>query len=114
MLFSFAKSIKPFVQGDPKAQLQGRADGASRGNPGHAGAGWTIYSMPTGAVLSDHHKYIGNTTNNVAEYKAMCSLLLELRVLRDIFGSMETLTEDLALDDLLSSAFEEEALPMDI
>ena len=79
MLFSFAKSIKPFVQGDPKAQLQGRADGASRGNPGHAGAGWTIYSMPTGAVLSDHHKYIGNTTNNVAEYKAMCSLLLELR-----------------------------------
>lgn len=45
-------------------------DGASRGNPGHAGIGVVIASED-GAVLREIGEYIGKTTNNVAEYKAL-------------------------------------------
>jgi ribonuclease HI len=42
-------------------------DGASRGNPGPAGAGWVIEDPHGRAVHSDGH-FLGETTNNVAEY----------------------------------------------
>lgn len=45
-------------------------DGASRGNPGPAGIG-AILKSPGGEVLFTGSEYIGNTTNNVAEYKAV-------------------------------------------
>ena len=44
-------------------------DGASRGNPGHAGIGIRIEA--DGEVLTEHCEYIGCTTNNVAEYRAL-------------------------------------------
>ena len=44
-------------------------DGASRGNPGHAGIGIRIEEG--GEVLKEYCEYIGCTTNNVAEYRAL-------------------------------------------
>lgn len=43
-------------------------DGGSRGNPGHAGIGVLIEL--DGVVIHQRAEYIGQTTNNVAEYKA--------------------------------------------
>jgi len=45
-------------------------DGASKGNPGDAGIGIVI-SEPDGTVIREIGEYIGKTTNNVAEYKAL-------------------------------------------
>ena len=45
-------------------------DGAARGNPGPAGIG-AILKSETGEVLYTGSEYLGHTTNNVAEYKAV-------------------------------------------
>lgn len=45
-------------------------DGGSRGNPGPAGTG-VIIKDESGAIIFTQGKYIGETTNNVAEYKAL-------------------------------------------
>lgn len=44
-------------------------DGASKGNPGHAGIGIRVEAG--GEILKEHCEYIGCTTNNVAEYRAL-------------------------------------------
>jgi len=49
-------------------------DGGARGNPGPAGIGAVIYSQD-GKVLKRIAKYIGETTNNQAEYKAVVAAL---------------------------------------
>jgi ribonuclease HI len=49
-------------------------DGASRGNPGLASYGFTI-SNEDGGLVYEEGKYIGVTTNNVAEYQAVLSAL---------------------------------------
>jgi ribonuclease HI len=46
------------------------SDGAARGNPGPAGSG-AILKSPDGQVLSAESRYLGHTTNNVAEYRAL-------------------------------------------
>jgi len=43
-------------------------DGASRGNPGPAGAGAVVFA-PDGTRLAEAGKYLGVQTNNVAEYQ---------------------------------------------
>lgn len=45
-------------------------DGASRGNPGKAGIGVAIFDKSY-HLLEEICKFIGETTNNVAEYQAM-------------------------------------------
>ncbi len=45
-------------------------DGASRGNPGPAGAGAQI-TDPDGVVLAEVTEGLGEATNNVAEYTAV-------------------------------------------
>ena len=45
-------------------------DGAARGNPGPAGIGAVLKSA-SGEVLYSGCEYLGHTTNNVAEYKAV-------------------------------------------
>ena len=45
-------------------------DGASRGNPGPAGAGLALYN-PQGELQAQKGWYLGETTNNVAEYQAL-------------------------------------------
>jgi len=50
-------------------------DGASRSNPGPASYGGVIYDE-NGVEQYTYKKYIGTTTNNVAEYKALLNGLL--------------------------------------
>ena len=46
-------------------------DGGARGNPGPAAVGVVIYTEPAeGLEPKKYREYIGQTTNNVAEYKA--------------------------------------------
>lgn len=45
------------------------ADGGSRGNPGPSGAGAVI--SVEGKTVASLSKFIGNTTNNVAEYSGL-------------------------------------------
>lgn len=45
-------------------------DGASRGNPGEAGAG-ALIKDPSAKVVKRLKKFLGRTTNNVAEYSAL-------------------------------------------
>ena len=45
-------------------------DGAARGNPGPAGAGVFICE-PSGRTLLERARYLGEATNNVAEYQAL-------------------------------------------
>jgi secondary thiamine-phosphate synthase enzyme len=49
-------------------------DGASRGNPGPAGIGIVI-SDDSGHILAEISEYIGNQTNNFAEYTALIRAL---------------------------------------
>ncbi|MBI4161951.1 MAG: ribonuclease HI family protein [Acidobacteria bacterium] len=49
-------------------------DGGSRGNPGEAGWGVSIQG-PDGAVFEEMYGYLGEATNNVAEYSALIALL---------------------------------------
>ncbi len=49
-------------------------DGASRGNPGMAGAGIVIRDQE-GNVIKKLKRYLGLTTNNVAEYQALVTAL---------------------------------------
>ncbi len=46
------------------------SDGASRGNPGHAGIGILIYDEKDQKIVQDFN-YIGQCTNNEAEYRAL-------------------------------------------
>jgi ribonuclease HI len=45
-------------------------DGASKGNPGPAGAGGIILT-PDGETIEEFREHLGRTTNNVAEYEAV-------------------------------------------
>ncbi|HWP61054.1 MAG TPA: ribonuclease HI family protein [Candidatus Paceibacterota bacterium] len=49
-------------------------DGGARGNPGPAGAGAVMYDE-YGVVLKEVSDYLGETTNNVAEYEALIRIL---------------------------------------
>lgn len=55
-------------------------DGASRGNPGPAGAGVVVFDNK-GRELATRAEYLGRCTNNVAEYQA---LILGLETAREI------------------------------
>lgn len=46
------------------------ADGGSRGNPGPAGAGVYLTDLE-GTALGQENRYLGEATNNVAEYSAL-------------------------------------------
>lgn len=58
-------------------------DGGARGNPGPAGIGATI-SDAKGNLLASISKYIGEQTNNYAEYEA---LVVALAAAREMFGN---------------------------
>lgn len=59
-------------------------DGASRGNPGNAGIGVVLYDDKENE-LKKHKKFIGQQTNNIAEYTALVESLnlLESLALND-------------------------------
>lgn len=55
------------------------ADGGARGNPGPAAIGFTVAGP--GITPVSHGEYIGDTTNNVAEYTAIIRGLAKLKSL---------------------------------
>jgi ribonuclease HI len=68
-------------QGDqPEGFWRLHCDGACRGNPGPAGAGMVLHD-PQGRLQVRKGRYLGETTNNVAEYQALLLGLEEARKL---------------------------------
>jgi ribonuclease HI len=65
-------------------------DGGARGNPGPAAVG-AVVSAPDGSVLAEEGEYIGEATNNVAEYRAV---LLGLRLARELGAHEVELVND--------------------
>lgn len=57
-----------------------RTDGGARGNPGPAAIGVVIENAQ-GKVLKEISEYIGETTNNEAEYRAATAALKKLKAL---------------------------------
>jgi ribonuclease HI len=55
-------------------------DGGARGNPGPAAAA-SVLSDPSGEVLDEHARLLGEVTNNVAEYRALLLGLERARAL---------------------------------
>jgi ribonuclease HI len=82
--------------GGEALRLIAYSDGASIGNPGEAGCGALLVDE-TGQVLLEDYRYLGKTTNNVAEYEGailaldMASRLgageVELRVDSDLLAN---------------------------
>ena len=58
------------ASGRPHEEIVIYTDGASKGNPGPAGAGGVILT-PSGETIEEFKEYLGKTTNNVAEYEAV-------------------------------------------
>ena len=75
-----------------------RCDGASRGNPGPAGAGMVLFD-PQGRLQANQGRYLGETTNNVAEYQALLLGLEEARKIEvqklRIFADSELMVKQL-------------------
>lgn len=78
-------------------KLTAFTDGASRGNPGKAGIGVVIYNQEE--IIAELSEYIGEATNNVAEYTAVIRALetgLELGgVEYTIYTDSELLTKQI-------------------
>ncbi|MEX0931036.1 MAG: ribonuclease HI family protein [Candidatus Paceibacterota bacterium] len=55
-------------------------DGGARGNPGPAGIGVYVTDS-TGTVIKEVSEFIGNSTNNFAEYQAVTTALRTLKAL---------------------------------
>src|SRR5688500_14286570 len=65
-------------------------DGGARGNPGPAAA-TAVATTPEGEELAERNLYIGEATNNVAEYRA---LLLGLELARELgAGEVEVVND---------------------
>ena len=65
-------------------------DGGARGNPGPAAVA-AVAAEPDGGVLAERNAYIGETTNNVAEYRAV---LLGLELAKDLGATEVDLVND--------------------
>lgn len=61
-------------------KIEVHIDGASKGNPGHAGIGAVI--CQDGKVIKNIANYIGKTTNNFAEYTALIYALQEAIIIK--------------------------------
>lgn len=73
-------------------------DGGSRGNPGPSGIGAVIYNEKK-EIIKEISKYIGQGTNNQAEYQALLTGLEEVKKLGasevDIFMDSELVIKQL-------------------
>lgn len=74
-------------------------DGAARGNPGPAGAGAVLLS-PEGHVVAKVGKFLGDTTNNVAEYTGLILGLKRARAMGikelDVLSDSELMVKQLS------------------
>lgn len=56
------------------------SDGGARGNPGPAGIGAVLYNEKN-EIIEELSRYLGETTNNQAEYRALIMALEKAQVL---------------------------------
>lgn len=86
-------------------------DGASRGNPGPASYGFTI-SDEKGKLLYEEGRYIGITTNNVAEYRAVLEALKYIKnnLAKDYQVSMELYADSKLVIEQLSGRYKIKSL----
>jgi ribonuclease HI len=96
------KALEPAAQAWAPAKTRGctriHIDGGSRGNPGPAGIGAVIIRSD-GQVAERIHRYIGEATNNVAEYRALLLALERAHALGcadlEVFSDSELLVRQL-------------------
>jgi ribonuclease HI len=83
------------------ARVRLYTDGAARGNPGPAGAGAVILN-PAGHVMAKIGKFLGESTNNVAEYTGLILGLKRAKAMGikelDVFSDSELLVRQLSGD----------------
>jgi len=65
------RKLQPHVQPFSTPAVTIYTDGASRGNPGIAGAGIAIYDTKTQKCIGEYAQLIGQCTNNEAEFLAL-------------------------------------------
>lgn len=70
----------PARRARPQRGVQIHIDGAARGNPGPAGVG-VLIADAGGQVIERLHRFIGEATNNVAEYTALLLALEQAQAL---------------------------------
>jgi ribonuclease HI len=85
-----SKSSPPVSSAKDFPEFFIHTDGASRGNPGEAGAG-AVISDSRGRTLKELKQYLGMATNNVAEYRAA---ILALEKARELGAKRVTLFLD--------------------
>ena len=94
-----AEVVAKAVEAPPRVRLF--TDGAARGNPGPAGAGAVIVS-PAGHIMAKIGKFLGESTNNVAEYTGLILGLKRAKAMGikelDVFSDSELLVRQLAGD----------------
>ncbi len=87
------------VERPPRVHLF--TDGAARGNPGPAGAGAVIVS-PAGHIMAKIGKFLGESTNNVAEYTGLILGLKRAKAMGikelDVFSDSELMVKQIAGD----------------
>lgn len=84
-------------------------DGASRGNPGQASYGFTI-SGDKGNLIYEEGKYIGVTTNNVAEYTGVLEALKKAKKFSKSHSEIELFADSRLIVEQLSGNFKVKAL----
>lgn len=74
-----------------------RSDGGARGNPGPAGAGFVI--EVDGSIVCRGGRFLGSTTNNIAEYEALIWGLENVHALGhsqvDVYADSELMVKQL-------------------
>jgi len=94
-----AETVAKVDERPPRTSLY--TDGAARGNPGPAGAGAVIVS-PNGHVVAKIGKFLGDSTNNVAEYTGLILGLKRARAMGikelDVYSDSELLVKQLSGD----------------
>jgi ribonuclease HI len=93
------EAVAKAAERPPRTRLY--TDGAARGNPGPAGAGAVIVS-PGGHIVAKIGKFLGDSTNNVAEYTGLILGLKRARAMGikelDVFSDSELLVRQLSGD----------------
>lgn len=75
------------------SEVIANCDGASRGNPGLSSSGFVLINPHTQQVIVEGGEYLGITTNNQAEYRAVLLALqaaYELEI-REVFFKLDSL-----------------------
>jgi len=88
-------------EAEPPPRVSLFTDGAARGNPGPAGAGAVIIS-PAGHVMAKIGKFLGESTNNIAEYTGLILGLKRAKAMGikelNVFSDSELLVRQLRGD----------------